>query len=259
VITQTLVLSSASRFAGQISGIIPAHPPLRHRAVFAQSGFAPGDHVMSTVNIAKVGFIQRLLNSIGSGARPQAAIGMRVLVVDDSPTICAVLGKMLVQEDYEVLKATDGHSAIITAIREQPALIFLDVVMPGLNGFDVLRALRHDPRTQHIPIVMISGNAQATEQFYLQRFGADDFMKKPFGRDEVCHRIGQLVLCGRLTPRRAVATVPDSVNVPMREVTAQALAAIPDVAMPDVEHALEYLHTPAAFVMRDLPATHNVD
>jgi CheY-like chemotaxis protein len=214
---------------------------------------------MSTVNVAKVGFIQRLLNSIGSGARPQAAIGTRVLVVDDSPTICAVLGKMLVHEDYEVLKATDGHNAIIVAIREQPALIFLDVVMPGLNGFDVLRALRHDPRTQHIPIVMISGNAQATEQFYLQRFGADDFMKKPFGRDEVCHRIGQLVLSGRLFPRSAVAAVPTPTNVSMPAASVKALAAIPDVAMPDVEHALEYLRTPAAFVMRDLLATHNID
>jgi len=189
---------------------------------------------MSAASFAKPSFVQRLLNSIGSGARPQAVIGARVLVVDDSPTICAVLGKMLVQDHYEVLKATDGHSAIIMAIRERPALIFLDVVMPGLNGFDVLRALRHDPRTQHIPIVMISGNAQATEQFYLQRFGADDFMKKPFGRDEVYHRIGQLVLSGRLAPRSAA--VPPLSSVPVPAAVAEALAAIPDVAMPDAAH-----------------------
>lgn len=188
---------------------------------------------MGTASFARVSFIQRLLHSVGSGARPQAAIGARVLVVDDSPTICAVLGKMLMQDHYEVLKATDGHSAIIMAIREQPALIFLDVVMPGLNGFDVLRALRHDPRTQHIPIVMISGNAQATEQFYLQRFGADDFMKKPFGRDEVYHRIGQLVLSGRLAPRSAAAPVSAPVTLPV----AAAHDAIPDIAMPDAEVA----------------------
>ena len=101
--------------------------------------------------------------------------------------------------------------------------------MPGLNGFDVLRALRHDPRTQHIPIVMISGNAQATEQFYLQRFGADDFMKKPFGRDEVCHRIGQLVLSGRLAPRSATAAI-SATAIPS---AATAHDSIPDIAMPD--------------------------
>jgi len=191
---------------------------------------------MSTASFAKVSFIQRLLHSIGSGARPQAAIGARIMVVDDSPTICAVLGKMLVQDHYEVLKATDGHNAIIMAIREQPALIFLDVVMPGLNGFDVLRALRHDPRTQHIPIVMISGNAQATEQFYLQRFGADDFMKKPFGRDEVYHRIGQLVISGRLVPRSTV-DLPQ-VSTPIPAAVAEAMAAIPDMAMPDDAHSM---------------------
>ena len=119
----------------------------------------------------------------------QAVLGARVLVVDDSPTICAVLGKMLGKDGYEVLKANDGASAIEMARSEQPALIFLDVVMPGMNGFAVLRKLRQDPLTRDIPIVMISGNQQATEQFYLQRFGADDFMKKPFGRDEVCQRI----------------------------------------------------------------------
>jgi len=192
---------------------------------------------MSAAGFAKVSFLQRLLNSVGSGARPQAAIGARILVVDDSPTICAVLGKMLVQDDYEVLKATDGHSAIIMAIREQPALIFLDVVMPGLNGFDVLRALRHDPRTQHIPIVMISGNAQATEQFYLQRFGADDFMKKPFGRDEVYHRIGQLVLSGRLALRSATMAI----CAPVIPLAAALHDEIPDIAMPDakVVHGFE--------------------
>jgi DNA-binding response OmpR family regulator len=187
---------------------------------------ASGDVVMSAASFARPDFVQRLLNSMSSGARLQAGVGTRVLVVDDSPTICAVLGKMLVQDHYQVLKATDGRSAIITAIREQPALIFLDVVMPGLNGFDVLRALRHDARTQHIPIIMISGNAQATEQFYLQRFGADDFMKKPFDRDEVHHRIGQLVLSGRLAPRSAAI---NATAIPLASTERDSMS---DIAMP---------------------------
>jgi DNA-binding response OmpR family regulator len=199
---------------------------------------------MSTASFAKPGFVQRLLNSVGSGARPQAAAGARILVVDDSPTICAVLGKMLLQDHYQVLKASDGHSAIIMAIREQPALIFLDVVMPGLNGFDVLRALRHDARTQHIPIIMISGNAQATEQFYLQRFGADDFMKKPFGRDEVYHRIGQLVLSGRLAPRSAIAAIATPAATSL---VAGNHDSIPDIAMPDagIAHTFQTAHAVA--------------
>jgi DNA-binding response OmpR family regulator len=151
---------------------------------------------------------------------------------------------MLLQDHYQVLKASDGHSAIIMAIREQPALIFLDVVMPGLNGFDVLRALRHDARTQHIPIIMISGNAQATEQFYLQRFGADDFMKKPFGRDEVYHRIGQLVLSGRLAPRSAIAAIATPAATSL---VAGNHDSIPDIAMPDagIAHTFQTAHAVA--------------
>lgn len=143
----------------------------------------------------------------------QAAAGLRTLVVDDSPTIRAVLGKMLGQEGYAVQKAVDGESAIELAKAEQPELIFLDIVLPGVNGFSVLRTLRHDPLTQHIPIVMISGNQQATEQFYVQRFGADDFIKKPFGQREMQRSIDQLVRAGRLPARvpMPAAVAPDVV------------------------------------------------
>jgi CheY-like chemotaxis protein len=155
-------------------------------------------------------FFKRLLgNPAPQAARPgrilQAAAGTRVLVVDDSSTIRAVLGKMLGQEGYAVQKAVDGESAIEAAQNEQPELIFLDIVLPGINGFAVLRALRHDPLTRHIPIVMISGNQQATEQFYVQRFGADDFIKKPFGLREVQQAVHQLVCAGRLPARLPVA------------------------------------------------------
>ncbi|GLQ87605.1 response regulator [Dyella flagellata] len=164
-----------------------------------------------------IDFFKRLLGSQGPESTQsrhlvQAAPGMRTLVVDDSPTIRAVLGKMLGQEGYAVQKAVDGESALELAKAEQPELIFLDIVLPGINGFAVLRALRHDPLTRHIPIVMISGNQQATEQFYVQRFGADDFIRKPFGQRDVQQSIDQLVRAGRLparapTPAFTAATV----------------------------------------------------
>ena len=153
-----------------------------------------------------------------------------ILVVDDSPTIRAVLGKMLAQNRHVVLKAADGESALEIARTERPDLVFLDIVMPGMSGFAVLRALRHDLLTRDIPIVMISGNLQATEQFYVQRFGADDFMKKPFGRSEVFARIEHLTRSGRLLvrPRTAEESLPAE-----PEHTAAEHAAIPDIAMPD--------------------------
>ncbi len=153
-----------------------------------------------------------------------------ILVVDDSATIRAVLGKMLAQNGHVVLKAADGESALEIARTERPDLVFLDIVMPGMSGFAVLRALRHDLLTRDIPIVMISGNLQATEQFYVQRFGADDFMKKPFGRGEVFARIEHLTRSGRLVVRQRTAEE----SLPAEpEHTAAEHAAIPDIAMPD--------------------------
>jgi DNA-binding response OmpR family regulator len=178
---------------------------------------------------------KRFFGNTQSGERrhiPRSGVpkGARVLVVDDSATIRAVLGKMLMQDGHEVLTAPDGETALALARSQLPDLIFLDIVMPGMNGFAALRALRRDPLTQTIPIVMISGNLQATEQFYVQRYGADDFMKKPFGRGEVFARLQHLTKSGRLvlrvrTPAEALPQAP--------ELSAAERAAIPDVAMPD--------------------------
>ena len=125
--------------------------------------------------------------------RRNARAGSRMLVIDDSPTIVALLKRMLQQNQYEVLEAFDAESGIEIARREVPDLIFLDIVLPGMDGFNALRTLRRDPATRDVPIIMISGNAQATEQFYVQRIGADDFMKKPFSRAEVFNRIEALL------------------------------------------------------------------
>lgn len=125
--------------------------------------------------------------------RRKARPGTRVLVIDDSPTIVALLKRMLQQNQLEVLEAFDAESGIEVARREVPDLIFLDIVLPGMDGFRALRMLRRDPITKDLPIIMISGNAQATEQFYVQRIGADDFMKKPFSRNEVFVRIERLL------------------------------------------------------------------
>jgi twitching motility two-component system response regulator PilH len=134
-----------------------------------------------------------------SNARP----GTRMLVIDDSATIVALLSRMLRQNGYTVLEAEDAETGLEIARTQAPELIFLDIVLPGMDGFAALRQLRRDPLTRHLPIIMISGNEQATEQFYVHRIGADDFMKKPFARAEVFARIERL-LDADLVPRRLV-------------------------------------------------------
>lgn len=129
--------------------------------------------------------------------------GRRVLIVDDSPTIIAALKKILRSAGCVTLEALDAESGLELLRREKPDLVFLDIVLPGMNGFAALRLMRRDPQTQGIPVIMISGNEQATEQFYAKRIGADDFMKKPFSRHEVFARIESLVEAKKLPQFKA--------------------------------------------------------
>lgn len=136
--------------------------------------------------------------------RVDARRGTKVLIVDDSRTILVALRKMLLPTGFLVAEALDGESGVEQARSQRPDLIFLDIVMPGMNGFAALRALRRDPVTHDIPVIMMSGNEHATEQFFGSRIPADDFMKKPFSRLEVFARIESL-LDERRVPRRRSA------------------------------------------------------
>jgi len=149
-----------------------------------------------------------LVESSDRRAKPRrnAAPGSKILIIDDSSTIVALLRRMMRQNEYATLEAGDAELGIELARSDVPALIFLDIVLPGMNGFTALRMLRRDPITKDIPIIMISGNEQATEEFYVHRIGADDFMKKPFSRAEVFARIERL-LDEQNVPRRVNAAV----------------------------------------------------
>lgn len=125
--------------------------------------------------------------------RVDARKGTRVLIIDDSRTVVAALRKMLQPIGYLTMEALDAETGLELARTRRPEVIFLDIVLPGMNGFAALRALRRDPLTQGVPVIMMSGNEQATEQFFGSRIGADDFMKKPFSRQEVFARIERLL------------------------------------------------------------------
>jgi len=108
-----------------------------------------------------------------------------ILIVDDSRTAIAVLKKTLAPTGYDILSAEDGEEGIAIAKLHQPDLILMDIIMPGLNGFQATRILRKDADTQNIPIVIISGNEQATEKFWGLRVGANGFLAKPVDRVEL--------------------------------------------------------------------------
>jgi len=114
-----------------------------------------------------------------------------ILIVDDSRTAIAVLKKTLEPTGYSVISAPTGEEGIDMAKHHQPDLILMDVIMPGLNGFQATRILRKEKLTQDIPIIIISGNEQATEKFWGLRVGANGFLPKPVDRRELFHLLGE--------------------------------------------------------------------
>lgn len=136
--------------------------------------------------------------------RIDARKGTRVLIIDDSPTVLTFLRKMFSSTGYEPLIAANAERGLEIMRAENPDLVVLDVIMPGMNGFAALRQIRRDPLIKNLPVIMMSGNEQVTEQFYVMRIGADGFMKKPFSRFDVFSRIEKL-LDANLVPRRQEA------------------------------------------------------
>lgn len=133
--------------------------------------------------------------------RVNAREGTRVLIIDDSKTVVVAIKKFLRSVGYETFEAYDAETGLDILREQMPELVFLDIMLPGMNGFTALRTIRRDPLTRDIPVIMMSGNEQAMEQFYGSRIGADDFMQKPFSREEVFYRIDRL-LDDDCVPRR---------------------------------------------------------
>jgi len=115
--------------------------------------------------------------------------GTTVLVVDDSSTARHLMTGMLRQSGYRTLEAADGARAIALARSQHPNLIFMDVMMPGMDGFQATRRLQADRSTQGIPVIIVSGNRQATIRNWVEKSGARGFLEKPFQRGEFFHRL----------------------------------------------------------------------
>lgn len=115
-----------------------------------------------------------------------------MLVVDDDPVIVTLLRVNFEMEGYRVISAGDGQEGLETARRERPDVIVLDVMMPRLDGLGMARAVRADPETAGIPILLLSAKAQASDiaaGFEV----ADDYVTKPFEPFELLDRVGRLL------------------------------------------------------------------
>ncbi|MGE5616946.1 MAG: response regulator [Bacillota bacterium] len=116
----------------------------------------------------------------------------KIMVVDDSPTERAFMEGLLKKRGYEVLLVDSGEQAIDRAKSEKPDLILMDVVMPGLNGFQATRAITRDESTKHIPVIICTTKDQETDKIWGLRQGAKDYVTKPLNETELVEKIKAL-------------------------------------------------------------------
>ncbi|MEO6076233.1 MAG: response regulator [Dokdonella sp.] len=109
----------------------------------------------------------------------------RILIVDDSPSQLVVLRRIVEKLGHEVITADDGVAGVEAAKLHLPHLILMDVVMPNLNGFQATRTITRDPRTSHIPIVIVTTKDQDTDRIWGERQGAKAYVTKPVNEAEL--------------------------------------------------------------------------
>lgn len=113
----------------------------------------------------------------------------RILVIDDDPTVTSVLKRGLAYEGYTVDTAAAGAQGLTIARDHTPDLVILDLMLPGIDGFEVCRRLREDPATQSLPIVMLSSRGNIKEKLAGFRAGADDYLVKEFDLLDLPYRV----------------------------------------------------------------------
>ena len=116
----------------------------------------------------------------------------KILVIDDSPTERHFLTEILTRNNYQVITAVNGEEGIEKARKEMPDLILMDVVMPGLNGYQATRTLTRDEQTKHIPIIVCTSKGQETDKIWGLRQGAVDYLVKPLNAQELLQKVAAL-------------------------------------------------------------------
>lgn len=117
----------------------------------------------------------------------------KLLVADDEPNIVISLEYLMKREGYDVLVATDGNQALEAIQREQPALVLLDVMMPGKTGFEVCQAVRADPTLDGVRILMLTAKGRETDVSKGLALGANAYMTKPFSTRELVQKVAELL------------------------------------------------------------------
>lgn len=124
---------------------------------------------------------------------PAAVTGERILVVDDEADIVALVAYHLVKAGYRVSTASTGPDALAASRQERPALVVLDLMLPGASGYEVLEKLRTTPATRDIAVLMLTARREEPDRIKGLALGADDYLTKPFSPQELVLRVGAIL------------------------------------------------------------------
>jgi len=131
---------------------------------------------------------------------------MKILVAEDDQDIADLIAHYVQKAGWTPLRATAGDDALGLARRELPDMVILDVMLPGMSGLEVCRALRADPRTEAVPIIMVTARGDEPDRIIGLDLGADDYLAKPFSPNELVARIRALQRRSRFTEQEPDAT-----------------------------------------------------
>ena len=124
---------------------------------------------------------------------PATGTGDRILLVDDEPDIAALIAYHMLKAGYRISAASGGAEAIAMARHERPALIVLDLMLPGISGYDVLQTLRGEAPTRDIAIILLTARQEEQDRIRGLSLGADDYLTKPFSPQELVLRAGAIL------------------------------------------------------------------
>lgn len=179
--------------------------------------------------------------------------GETILIVDDEVNIRKAMSAALEREGYRIVEAREGREALQSIFRNRPELVLLDIMLPGMNGYDVTIKLRDDSRTRDLPIIMVTAKGQTTDRIHGLDLGADDYITKPFDLRELVARVNAMM-------RRKVAEVkPSSPSLPVEDVFTSLPTPPPDMTFESfiVGPANREAHEAAVAVAKAPGVVHN--